>query len=126
MGSFGGKCRLPHLARERRVDGQGPEFLAATVPLVKRKEPQAKKCLTMMLVKGTVVQLASMPGTHARCMTLLPLPRVCPGRGKLAFTSGSTDPKFIACTDRLTICNMLEGANQKVWMALSCPEDFQL
>ena len=51
----------------------------------------------MMLVKGTVMQSASMPGTHARCTMLLPLPRVCPGMGRLAFTSGSTDPKFIAC-----------------------------
>ena len=56
----------------------------------------------MMLVKGTVLQSSSIPGTQARCMTLPPLPRVCPGRGRLAFTSGSTDPKFIACMRKTT------------------------
>ena len=88
--------------------------ISCCVAAGQERENAGRKCPTMMLVKGTVVQLASMPGTHARCMTLLPLPRVCPGRGRLAFTSGSTDPKFIAYISRLRLGIMLRGVSQSV------------
>ena len=53
----------------------------------------------MMLVKGTCEQSASMPGMQARSIAGKSALMRCPEMGRLAFTSGSMAPKFIACSE---------------------------